>query len=878
MLLPRLYQEVLNYKGIIMLPVQKIVGWAKDKPGWWQHSIRLSLKNGELSQVDLLEIYGIALHEYQIAEDIELWKETVNPLDVTGYTAELEEIRLVSLSNVVNVGALAENQNLEFSSAGLTVIYGDNGAGKSSYAKILKHACLARGGQPEILGNAFEVSFESSSAELSILKSGEVYDKAWGLNVATDGDLKSIRVFDTESADHFVSNEGELGYKPSGIHLLEGLARSIQYVKSRVSEETMGLNGLVALPNFTNSEIGKLIGSLNHEIEIGQLEQYKPMDKEIEFIPKLEKDIVELKQTAPEVIRKELSDKIKAIEPLTERLGIIIDGLGVSATNEIRGLLNEYDSKAELADELRISLLSDLPINNVGGATWQVMWDAAEKFFVENKPEYSFPPNVGEDCPLCLQEISDLSGQRLIDFKDFLADQAAQEAREAKETWLGRKKLIEEIRLGLEAYSPIIGKIDEGIEGFSLALISLVDDLDVRKNILLTNNIPDVLQGINTEVVENLRTNLEGLRQQSLLIEDDESLEENIRNKEETLNLLKDKKLFLANYEHIESNVLRYKELQKYSELTSACKSASVTKLTTEICKEEVIQPLVTAFTTELKKFGFNRYTVEAKTRGSLGAQLMKLQINGCSESHVSNIASEGEQRCIAIACFLAEIEADARKSAVIFDDPVNSLSHRWSARVAKRLVEESVKRQVIVLTHDIVFYKLLHESVESNDGSEIHEVCLERTRKRAGIVRSTPPWDALTTAKRIKYLKNVMLRKLIKIDNEGTETEFRNAAYTFYGFLREAWERLVEEKLLNQVVTRFERGVQTQRLSRLIDLKEEDFKRIDDGMNKCSTYFRGHDSAPAAGDPYPTIEEVTEDISAITAFNNELQTTRKRS
>ena len=46
-----------------------------------------------------------------------------------------------------------------------------------------------------------------------------------------------------------------------------------------------------------------------------------------------------------------------------------------------------------------------------------------------------------------------------------------------------------------------------------------------------------------------------------------------------------------------------------------------------------------------------------------------------------------GEQRCISIACFLAEMQADKRKSAVIFDDPVNSLSHQWSQRVAKRIV-----------------------------------------------------------------------------------------------------------------------------------------------------------------------------------------------
>ncbi len=74
---------------------------------------------------------------------------------------------------------------------------------------------------------------------------------------------------------------------------------------------------------------------------------------------------------------------------------------------------------------------------------------------------------------------------------------------------------------------------------------------------------------------------------------------------------------------------------------------------------------------------------------------------------------------------------ADKRKSAVVFDDPVNSLSHQWSHKVAKRLVEESLERQVVVLTHDIVFYKLLLEEIENTGGTELNEICLERSRKK---------------------------------------------------------------------------------------------------------------------------------------------------
>ena len=91
-------------------------------------------------------------------------------------------------------------------------------------------------------------------------------------------------------------------------------------------------------------------------------------------------------------------------------------------------------------------------------------------------------------------------------------------------------------------------------------------------------------------------------------------------------------------------------------------------------------------------------------------------------------------------------------------------------------------------------------------------------------------------------------------------------------------WERLVEEKLLNKVVTRFERGVHTMRLSRLTDITDEDITLVNRAMGKCSTYFTGHDSAAPMGDPYPTIDEVEDDLKEISNFLDSLINMRKRS
>jgi len=54
------------------------------------------------------------------------------------------QIKLIAMRDLRNVNATASGQRLSFSPQGLTLIYGDNGSGKSGYSRVLKRACRAR--------------------------------------------------------------------------------------------------------------------------------------------------------------------------------------------------------------------------------------------------------------------------------------------------------------------------------------------------------------------------------------------------------------------------------------------------------------------------------------------------------------------------------------------------------------------------------------------------------------------------------------------------------------------------------------------------------------------------------------------------------------
>ncbi|MGQ0334551.1 AAA family ATPase [Halomonas elongata] len=860
-----------------MTPIEQIQTWIKDKPIWWKHSIKLALEHGELDQRDLDEIYYIARVEHQLAHPKECSTSSSQDLDFTGHTSEQGKVNLLSLSEVYGVGALIENQILTFSRDGIFIVYGDNGAGKSSYSSIMKNACLTRGSCPKILGNVFEKNNPSPRAMINILVDGKDETHPWSLNSSSIAPLKAIRVFDTDSAHHYVNKEDALGFKPSGLNLLTELTRAINQVKAIVEEDITPGNGLIPLkPVDSETKTAQFFNGVSADTKEEDVQAHRASAEDLEYIEPLRQEIAKDKLQTPESLKANLNQQKQIITPLQKFIHNTLKFLSDKAFDRLKELQEDYYTKQRDADRIMQATLKGLPLETVAGINWQSLWSAA-KTFIENEPNsHNFPPTQGENCPLCLQEISENSSERLASLNSFLADNAATEAKNAHSLLSNALKMISSQDLSLENYKAALEESNKLKPGINERILALFEILAERQETFTSSSkLPDLQSTLDVSPAVDINEIIKNIDEQIESVKTNQDLTELIKRKENQLQDLLDKKYINDNHDSIIKNIRRYKVIRKMKKIKGECNTRKVSDLSSKIYQQGVIEPLTSAFRDELKQFGFTRFSVDVQTRNSGGQQQFKLAIANAGEPIVSKVASEGEQRCIAIAAFLAEMKADNRLSAVIFDDPVNSLSHQWSSKVAARLVAESHSRQVVVFTHDIVFFKLLLEQAELQ-GAKHASVALERSRKSAGLVRDSAPWEALTTSKRIKHL-NIKLQDLRKLDRDGTEADFRQASQEFYGLLRETWERLVEEKLLNKVVSRFERGVYTQRLSRLVDISGADTAKVDNAMGKCSTYFTGHDSAPAVGDSYPTIEEIEADLKNIKDFLDELQGSRKR-
>jgi hypothetical protein len=226
---------------------------------------------------------------------------------------------------------------------------------------------------------------------------------------------------------------------------------------------------------------------------------------------------------------------------------------------------------------------------------------------------------------------------------------------------------------------------------------------------------------------------------------------------------------------------------------------------------------------------------------------------------------SEGEQRAIAIGSFLAEVNVGGGSGGIVFDDPVSSLDHKRRERFARRLAQEALKRQVIVFTHDIYSLNLLADEAEKT-GVSVEKQSVTRRAEGFGVTDPDLPFEGMNTKDRVGYLRN-MQQYIKKIYKAGDELEHRKLTVDAYRQLRIAWERAVEEVLFRNVVLRFRKGIETQRLSGVL-VEDGDFAIVDSGMSKCSNY--AHDQALLGGCEVPDPDELLADI-------NELDEWRKK-
>ena len=790
--------------------------------------------------------------------------------------------------NIDNINAISKTSELEFAPKGLTVVYGDNGSGKSSFVSILKHACNTRGHKPKINDNLYdstcfgndkkadiEYTFDETNFNTVNLINEEVNDSV----------LKGVDVFDTFSANHYIEGEDEIAFIPQGLSIVEKLAIDIKRIESELNSEL--LNPALEKFNFSLLEVSNcstaktFLDNLNADTTLNELRIESNWNStKNSRVEELTKEIDKLKAIDPKKNLKENEEKIKRFEVLKNKFQALEDNLTGKILIELKQTLNNLVTTSEALKESSEKAFSELPIEGIGNNSWKLLWESARKFHNESTETENFPEvNINSNCPLCLQDLGENARNRFTSFEDFVKNDIQKTYDEASDKFDLAFENINRQDFSFEEQEPTTIELDELIDNYSQNQTQYLELLIKQKDYLIgLYNSKAKVESINTieidntpktlviELIKNLEESNEKLKIQSI--------EEDLKPLNKELNQLIGEKKIFDFKPKLGREIYRQKKIKLLNKCIGKCNTRTVTLHSNDLANRYISQNLKQNFKTELTKLGFKNIKIETETKGQRGKQYHYLRLDEQNTNGVllKDVLSEGEHRCISFATFLSELSISEHKSAIIFDDPVSSLDHKWRNKISKRIAEESLERQVIVFTHDITFLLMTQE--HSNQlNCELEIKSLTRKRKETGIIASNPPWDALKVTTRIGILKT-KLQDFKSIENTETEEVCNEIMKNLYGKLRETWERFIEEIFLNGAIQRFGRAIQTQRLSKIIDLTEDDYSIVDTNMSKCSTYFTGHDTAGTLIEETPDSDEFLADLTILEEY---IRTIRRR-
>ena len=221
--------------------LHEILKWSANRPMWQRDALRRIIAQGAVDNADVKELERIcrAQHGADASTEAALVAVPLANTHVPSATGSKDSTSLVLIGTIKNVDQLPSDQVIPFgSSPGLTIVYGNNGTGKSGYARVIKKACRARGAPPIIRQNAFAPpNSAKASAAITFRTAGANVSSMWLDGTIADARLSNVFVFDAACAEHYISEDSAAAFTPHGLDVLAKLASTCDAVRVSIQKD-----------------------------------------------------------------------------------------------------------------------------------------------------------------------------------------------------------------------------------------------------------------------------------------------------------------------------------------------------------------------------------------------------------------------------------------------------------------------------------------------------------------------------------------------------------------------------------------------------------------------------------------------------------------
>lgn len=830
--------------------------WAESNGLWSKILInKIVSTENDLTTEDRKDIFDYFLQSINLESGLPVIA-TIKP----NYTPSYQKIELITLSNVLGVNKLAKNQLIHFS-PNLTVIFGENGTGKTGYGRILKTLGFSYDNHNNILSDISK-AIEEKSAEIKF-KVNEVEKKFnWNGNNKIQ-ELEAISVFNNNCVQISLSDR-QLIVTPIGFHLFNLVTSELNKLEEllnlKIQTYPTNLNWLNLLNTGTFQQT--YISTLSETSTIERLNELstftedneKTLDGTEKQLAVLNKPLLENEIRNLNSSISELSKILQTIQETKENFSLIEWNLLINYNKKIVDLeKNTQKGLKEIADANGIEFYQT--------PEFETFIKSAEEYIkIIGQIQY---PIDNDNCIYCLQPLDTSAKELLQNYRVLLNDKSQDQLNKIKEEKQNLIKRIEKIEVNLSFNQPTFGIDDEQNPIQPKEIIDYNNILNEYHSIFIndktTENTPyDLDYSIYISFLTTKKTELNALLiQKNDLLTNLATQEIEIKNK---IAELKDRKFLSTKVNEIKNAIENHKTISKLNANYNSFNTAAISRKTTEARTELVQQNFNNLFNEELKAFRKTNLSIDLNFGTSKGASKISHKINSHS---LLDILSEGEQKAIALSEFLTELQLDNKKAPVIFDDPVNSLDHIIIDDVAKRLIRLSNERQVVVFTHSVLlFNSFLYFSKQPSHNSLSYKFYNSKS--------SFGETGIISEAEELNQVKSYMSKINLIINNTPKDRSESDIAEDGYGYLRSAIELCVEFEIFQGTVKRYQKNIALTSFMKVDGEKINKNKdRLNEIFERCCGFIKGH-SNPTEIHNDPTIAELKNDFEEFKSIRGE--------
>jgi hypothetical protein len=163
----------------------ELIAWLEGQAVWVKDATLTYYENGRFTEQDIKRFGTECIEETSgVRGDIDISNLNILTRD------DRSNFSIKSIDNVIGVNALAAGKSLTFGEQGVTIVYGENGAGKSGYIRILKKLADAKY-KEELKKNVYTTNKGEQSCNISIIHEG--VEENLACNLSKDGEYSLLK-------------------------------------------------------------------------------------------------------------------------------------------------------------------------------------------------------------------------------------------------------------------------------------------------------------------------------------------------------------------------------------------------------------------------------------------------------------------------------------------------------------------------------------------------------------------------------------------------------------------------------------------------------------------------------------------------------------